>query len=159
MNEAQTVFLGGSNDNYGIVTLDWQTFNYKKHTEKFSRKRWKSACTLLKGRNQEPLVAIAGGIAIDSKGLEIWNPLDGAIKLVSELLPTESENSFGLNHAQLIPINDGTEMVMYGGYQGDYQQEIWKFTVETSSWTKIGNMLVPREEHVVLPVHGVTCSY
>ena len=150
--------MGGSNDNYGILTLDWQTFHYVKHTEKFKRKHWKSACALLKGKNQQPLVAIAGGLASDSKGLEIWNPKDGTIKLVSELLPTESEGSFGLNHAQLIPINDGKEMVMYGGYQGDYQQEIWKFTVETSSWTKIGSMLAPREEHVVLPVHGVTCN-
>ena len=94
----------------------------------------------------------------NGRALKIWNPIDGTVKLVSDLLPTESENSFGLNHAQLVPINDGTEMVMYGGYQGDYQQEIWKFTEETSSWTKIGDMLSPREEHVVLPVHGITCN-
>ena len=113
---------------------------------------------MLKGKNEEPLVAIAGGLPFDSKGMDIWNPIDGTVELVTELLPTETENSLGLNHAQLLPINGGSEIILYGGFQGEYQQEIWKYTAGNSTWSKIGSMISPREEQVVLPVHGIRCK-
>jgi hypothetical protein len=40
---------------------------------------------------------------------------------VSKLLPTETPTSLGLNHAQLVPVNDGKELILYGGFQGAYQ--------------------------------------
>ena len=52
-------------------------------------KRWKSACALAKGKNGEPLVAVAGGLHKDSRGMEIWNPSDGTVELVTEELPQE----------------------------------------------------------------------
>jgi hypothetical protein len=149
--------LGGNNDNFGIVTLDWLTLVYTKHQERLSRKRWKGACTLFNGKDGEPLVAIAGGLPFDSKGMDIWNPADGTVELVTLLLPTETDSSLGLNHAQLLPINGGSEFILYGGFQGEYQQEIWKYAVINSTWSKIGAMLSPREEQVVLPVNGIRC--
>ena len=158
LNRTHTAFLGGNNDNFGIVTFDWTTLVYTKHQARLNSKRWKGACTLFKGNNGEPLVAIAGGLPFDSKGMEIWNPLDGNVELVAQLLPTETESSLGLNHAQLLPINGGSEILLYGGFQGEYQQEIWKYTVVNSTWTKVGVMISPREEQVVLPVNGVKCK-
>jgi len=79
------------------------------------------------------------------------------VKLVATQLPTETAKSFALNHGQLLTINGGTELLLYGGWQGDFQGSIWKFVEKDSSWAKYGDMLQPREEHVVLPVHAVKC--
>ena len=89
--------------------------------------------------------------------MEIWNPTDGAVKLVSDLLPNETNRSLGLNHAQLVPIGGGTELLLYGGYQGSYQGDIWRFMEASSTWEKLGTLLQPREEHAVLAVNEVKC--
>ena len=85
------------------------------------------------------------------------SPTDGTVKLVTTYLPTETAKSFALNHGQLVAINGGTELLLYGGWQGEFQGSVWKFTEKDSSWKKEGNMLEAREEHVVLPVHVVKC--
>jgi hypothetical protein len=69
-----TAILGGSNDNQGIVTFDWNTLEYTKQEEQLEGKRWKSACAVAKGSNGEPVVFVAGGLNIDSKGMEAWYP-------------------------------------------------------------------------------------
>lgn len=158
LNDTHTVFLGGSNDYKGIVIFNWNTLTYSKQVEKLIGRRWKSACALMKNSNGDSLIAVAGGIHPDGKGLEIWSPTDGIVKLVSEILPTETSQSLSLNHGQLVPINNGREVLLYGGYQGSFQSDIWKFSEKDSSWTKVGNMLVGREEHVVLPVADVQCK-
>ena len=158
LNDTHTAFLGGSNSYRGIVLFDWNTLTYSRQPEKLVGRRWKSACAILKNSNGDSLVAIAGGLHPDGKGLEIWSPLDGTVKLVSKLLPTETSKSLGLNHAQLVPINNGRELLLYGGYQGSFQNEIWKFSEKDSSWIKVGDLLLGREEHVVLPVASVKCK-
>ena len=70
MDNTTTVFFG-SDDKHGIVTLDWNTFEYSKQPISLLGSRLLSSCALLKGRRGEPLVAVAGG---SSKGMEIWNP-------------------------------------------------------------------------------------
>lgn len=157
LNDTLSVLLGGSIDPHGIVSLDWKTSTFTKMEEKLIKRRWKSACALVKSKNGDPLVAVAGGIHADGKGLEIWDPLQSTVALVSEYLPTESASSLGLNHAQLVPISAGREMVLYGGFQGDYQSEIWKFSVDKSEWEKLGELAAPREEHVVFPVASNVC--
>jgi len=47
--------------------------------------------------------------------------------------------SQGLRLAEVLPIDDGSELILYGGYDGSYKDEIWKYTVETNSWTKYMN--------------------
>ncbi len=157
LNKTHTAFLGGSNDNYGIVTFNWNTQRYIRHTEKLIRRRWRSACSLMKNSNGDTLVAVAGGAHPDGKGLEIWSPIEGTVKLESQMLPTETLKSFGLNHAQLMPINKGSELLLYGGFQGSFQSQVWKFSEKDSKWTKFGQMLMEREEHIVLPVNHVKC--
>lgn len=158
LNATHTAFLGGSNNNFGIVTFDWNSLTYTRQSEKLIGRRWKSSCAAIKNSDGDTLVAIAGGLHRDGKGLEIWSPTDRTVKLVSEVLPTETSKSFGLNHAQLVSINDGKELLLYGGFQGSYQGEIWKFTEKDSSWIKVGDLLLGREEHVVLPVVAVDCK-
>ena len=94
----------------------------------------------------------------DGKGLEIWSPTDQTVKLVSKLLPTETEKSLGLNHASLVPIEGGTELLLYGGYQGEYQSDIWKYIEKSSTWVKEGVLQLAREEQVVLAVEDVQCK-
>ena len=158
MNNTHSAFLGGSSDHNRILVLNWRTMVFTERKERLINKRFKSACALVKGSNGEPLVAVAGGITADSKGLEIWNPLKASVELIDDLLPTETASSLGLNHAMLIPINKGTEMILYGGYQNDYQSEIWKFTVDTSKWEKMGDLKVAREEHIIFELDSVACS-
>ena len=111
----------------------------------------------MKNSNGDILVAVAGGAHPDSKGLEIWSPSEGTVKLATRMLPTETMKSFGLNHAQLVPINKGSELLLYGGFQGSFQNQVWKFSEKDSKWIKFGQMLIEREEHVVLPVNHVKC--
>ena len=125
--------------------------------EQFSARRWKSACTLMTSQNGEQVIVVAGGIHVNSKGMEMWNPNDHTVTLLATLLPNESEKSLGLNHAQLVPIKGGSEMLMYGGWQGDYQDGIWKFNLAEGSWDLHGKLLRAREEHAVLPISGIMC--
>ena len=157
LNATHTAFLGGSNNNFAILTFNWQTQSYTRHTETLIGRRWKSACALMRNSNGDPLVAIAGGLHRDGKGLEIWSPTEGTVKLASKFLPTETPSSFGLNHAQLVPIKGGTELLLYGGYQGQYQNAVWKFSEKDSSWAKQGDLLLAREEHTVLSVPKIQC--
>ena len=158
LNATHTAFLGGSNNNFDIVIFNWNSLTYSRQTEKLIGRRWKSSCAVIKNSDGDTLVAIAGGLHRDGKGLEIWSPTEGTVKMVSNVLPTENSKSFGLNHAQLVAINGGRELLLYGGFQGSYQGEIWKFTEKDSGWLKVGDMLLGREEHVVLPVANVKCK-
>ena len=57
-------------------------------------------------------VAIAGG---SSQGMEVWNPADNSVRNVTAQLPIEEGDSTGLDYAQLLPIKNGTELLLYGG--------------------------------------------
>ena len=157
LNDTHTVFLGGLNDPHGIVLFNWTTETYTKLRERLAGKHWKSACALLKTGDGDPLVAVAGGVHREGKGMELWDPKESKVKRVSKNLPTEKDQGIGLSHAQLVPINDGSQALLYGGFQGDYRSDIWKYTVDNSSWEKQGQLLEAREELTVLPVLSVNC--
>jgi len=75
-----------------------------------------------------------GGI---EKGMELWNPYTKEVQLLWNEIPPEVGGAFGLEYADIIPINAGSELILYGGYEyGSTTDEIWKYTVETNSWTK-----------------------
>ena len=158
LNDTHTVFLGGMNEPHAILLFDWTTESYNKLKEKLIGKHWKSACALLKTGGGDPIVAVAGGVHREGQGLEFWDPKESKVKLVSSRLPTETEHSMGLSHAQLVPINEGRQALLYGGNQGEYTADIWKFTVDNSTWTRQGQMLEAREEHAVLAVFDVQCQ-
>ena len=54
-----------------------------------SGQRYNSACALVKDLHGDLLVAVAGGSYPGSKGLEVYNPKDGSVTLLSEYLPQE----------------------------------------------------------------------
>jgi hypothetical protein len=58
-----------------------------------------SACALVKGQNGEDLVAVAGG---SSAGMEVWNPLDGSVKLL-----TDFPAAWPYGFPQMISANQG----------------------------------------------------
>jgi len=101
------------------------------------------------------VVAIAGGV-----GLEIWNPIDDSVELLSDLLPSEEEVRMGLQDSRMVPINGGSEILIYGGSFGgsQIQNKIWRYSFENDSWDEFGKMMIEREEHVVLPVVGLQCN-
>jgi hypothetical protein len=87
-----------------------------------------------------------GGNSQESKGMEAWNPddvtvqtfsdvlwnLDNAtIQTLSDVLPPEERKSSGLETSQLIAINDGSELLLFGGWPFNTYAEggIWKFSM------------------------------
>jgi len=98
------------------------------------RSRKDSSCGLIRGNDGLPVEVIIGG---QEKGMEVWNPRKQEVQLLWDENPFEVGGSLGLRFAQLIPINGGSELIVYGGYNRGYiKNEIWKYTTETNSWTK-----------------------
>lgn len=158
LDDATTVFLGGSNNPFGIVSYDWKTDTYTENTAALTGQRSQSACALARNVNGDPLVAVAGGRNDGSKGLEVFNPRDGTVTVLSEVLPQEEMTDNQLQNAHMMSINGGTELLIYGGYDGfTTVDDIWKFTLADNKWTKVGQMIVPRDDHFVLEVTGFSC--
>jgi len=88
---------------------------------------------LIKAKDGSQVVAIIGGF---EKGMEVWNPQTREVKLLSDEIPPEGGASYGVRAAEILPINDRTELIFYGGYDRSHNDEIWKYTVDTNSWTK-----------------------
>ena len=57
----------------------------------------------------------------------------------------------------MFSINDGSELILYGGFAGEYLPDIWKYSVADDTWTQVGNMTSPRYGHHVIQVSGVIC--
>ena len=152
INDSTTAFLSGSNDHQGILTFDWTTMEYTKHSSQLSGDRRYSACALLKGENGESLVAVASGL---SAGLEVWNPVDGSVKNLTLDFPLASEGS---RTPKMISIGDGSELIFYESiFTGDPIKGIWKYHLSNNTWTKLGEMIEGRDDFVVLPVEDVSC--
>ena len=49
--------------------------------------------------------------------MEVWNPATGRVDKVSEVLPSEEGSSASLDYSQLLPINGGEDLLLYGGSQ------------------------------------------
>ncbi len=59
-------------------------------------------------------VAIIGG---SSPGMEVWNPSDGSVQKIFDEVPPEENDSNSLDFGQLLAINCGSELLLYGGNQ------------------------------------------
>jgi len=105
--------------------------------EKLFKDRYYSSCALIKAKDGSPVVAIIGGYL--NKGMELWNPQTRQVELLWDEIPPEVGASHGLDAAEVLPINDGSELILYGGSDGSTTDEIWKYTVETNNWTKYIN--------------------
>jgi hypothetical protein len=63
--------------------------------------------------------------------MEAWNPDYATIQTLSDVLPPEEGKSSGLETSQLIAINDGSELLLFGGWALNTYAEggIWKFSM------------------------------
>ena len=119
---------------------------YTKHNSVLSGNRQYSSCALMKGDEGENLAAVAGGL---SPGLEVWNPADGSVKLLTADFPKHS-----LDTPQMISAEQGRKLIYY-----DTQPRtgIWHFDMHSKNWTKIGELLVAKSNFVALPVPNIAC--
>jgi len=99
-----------------------------------NKQRYGSSCALIKAKDGNPVVAIIGGYP--EKGMELWNPKTGEVELLWDEIPPEEGGSTGLQYAEMLPVNDGSDFILYGGATPSYKDDIWKYNVETNSWTK-----------------------
>lgn len=127
---------------------------YTLHSTEFVHERRKSACALLKGEKKgEKVLAIAGGF--NAPGLEVWNPADDSVTMMTPDFPPESVDS--LDRPQMISVKDGTELIYYRATNYLEERGIWKYFQSNNTWIQIGELLHARGDFVVLPVRGVTC--
>jgi len=105
------------------------------------KKRDKSSCGLIQDKDGQPVVAIVGDA---EGGMETWNPLTSEIKLIWEKIPILAEEETFHYWSELLPINQGTGFLLYGGYKGDlsdshshsFIDEIWKYSVSNNTWER-----------------------
>jgi len=101
--------------------------------EKLIKNRIGSSCGLIKGKDGSPVVAIIGGV---QTGMELWNTKTGKVELLWEEIPPEVGGLGGLRYAEMLPIKNGSELIVYGGIDRSDSDEIWKYSVENNNWTK-----------------------
>jgi len=146
-----TVFLGGVNHPRGIITFDWQTMAYTKHSQELLKERRYSTCAKLKGQNGETLIVIAAGEANPS-GMEAWNPEDGSVTMLTPDFP----KTYSYGTPAMISVNQGSNLIYYEAW--DKGKGIYKYSVSSNTWTMIGEMLETRDDFNVLPVSGIKCD-
>ena len=127
LNDTTTLFLGGR-DNYArrISSYDWSTNKFTVHKTVWHSKHRKGSCAVIKGERGKPLVVLTGDAYKSSTGLEIWNPADERIQI--EAIPFEEENNYRLSGVGLTAVNQGRDLLMYGGVWHDAKdsEELWK---------------------------------
>ena len=150
VDESITGFFGGLNDPTGIETFDWKSMTYTYHGAKLSGKRQFSACALLNGNSE---VAVVSGL---TAGIETWNTIDGSTKVLNATFPRASGNA---QTPQLISVKNGLELIYYETWHMDSPDKgIWKYTLTTNTWSKIGEMAFARDDFVALPVKDLSCN-
>jgi len=92
-----------------------------------------SCCGLINDKDGNKVIAIVGGI---EKGMELWYPGTSEIQLLWNEIPPENDSPTGLRDAELITIDQGSEFLVYGGYNGNSSNGIWKYTVVNNTWEK-----------------------
>ena len=143
-----TVFLSGKKDPFAIITFDWTTLQYKRQAARLLRDRVYCACSLLNGDNGEKVVAVAGG---RQYGMEVWNPLDGSVKMLTTSFPTKATE-----HSTMISVKQNSELIFYEN--ADAMKGIWKYFQVNNTWTKIGEKFDKAGFcFEVLPVTGISC--
>ena len=141
-------------------TLHWSTMTINKHHRSYNR-RSNAACALVKSTYDKQTVALTGGA--NEFGLDLVEILEFDNSTtwlkISERLPDELNQSTGLTFSQLLSINKGTELLLYGGQIGNQIFDgIYKFDFASKTWLQVGKMKFSRSAHVVIPVDALTCS-
>jgi hypothetical protein len=145
------VLLGGETNPSSIVTFDWTTQEYTRHFPEFNNSRVRASCFLMTGDNGDRLVVVVGGAY--SGGMEVWNPLDGTVKTLMSDFP---KANYAHGGDQLISVNEGSELIFY--YSHESSRGIWKYFAKNNSWSKVGDLIVPRVDCTAVPVHDMSCK-
>ena len=77
INDFETAFFGGSVHGQGVITYDWRTDLFTKHSVDLVMPRNGSACAIFRHANDSVRVAIVGGT---NMGMELWNPGTNILK-------------------------------------------------------------------------------
>jgi hypothetical protein len=88
---------------------------------------------LIPDKDGQPVVAIVGGV---EKGMELWNPRTHTVELLWDEIPPEEGGREGLRGSGLVPLSGGEEFILYGGYQGSIQRDIWKYISSNNTWIR-----------------------
>ncbi len=80
-----------------------------------------------------PSIAILGGY---DKGMELWNPRASTVETIFEEIPGEEGELRGLKGSGMVSVEDDSEIILYGGWQGTYLKAVWKYVVSENSWTR-----------------------
>jgi len=88
------------------------------------------------GKDGKPVVAIIGGFEANQKGMEVWNPRAKTVELLWDVIPPEEGATYGLVYSEMVTIKGGAEFILYGGWQGSYQDGIWKYVVANNTWER-----------------------
>ena len=167
LNDTTTLFLGGR-DNYArrISSYDWSTNKFTVHKTVWHSKHRKGSCAVIKGERGKPLVVLTGDAYKSSTGLEIWNPADERIQI--EAIPFEEENNYRLSGVGLTAVNQGRDLLMYGGVWHDAKDSeelwkdwykevshdkldtVWKFNFASRTWKELYRMEEKIEEPVAM---------
>ena len=104
------------------------------------------------------MAVTAGGDSTESQGMEEFNYWNGSVRIVTPILPHEVGSTTGLRRAKMISINEGKELLVYGGITSNtIFSGIWKYSVKDDIWSKIGKMFIPRIDHAVIEITGIDC--
>jgi hypothetical protein len=74
------------------------------------------------------------------------------VKTVTPLLPPEVSSGIGIRHMQLLAINDGSELLLYGD-----NSNIWKYVVANNKWEITANILISRWKPLVIKAPKLYC--
>ena len=103
--------------------------------------------------NKLNLMYMAANGYLSAIGIEDFSSREGLTQLPKKM-DRGSESSF----SQLVAANNKTELFLYGGQVGEEILDgIYKYSLTTKLWTKVGTMIHPRASHTVLPVQGLSC--
>ena len=83
---------------------------------------------------------------------KIRNPVTKEVKTVTTLLPPEVSSGIGIPHMQLLAINDGSELLLYGD-----NSNIWKYAVANNKWDIRANILISRWKPLVIKAPKLYC--
>jgi hypothetical protein len=61
---------------------------------------------------------------------------DESLLTFHEALPHE-QDTLGLDGSQMVSVNGGSDLILYGGFAGEYLPDIWKYSVEDDSWVQV----------------------
>ncbi len=64
---------------------------------------------------------------------------------------------YALNVFAMTSINYNTQLLMMGGWTGNFISDIWKFTFANNSWEFLGNLPTARGQMAGFSVSGFRC--